>query len=99
MSTASDGIALTEALVSNVLNARFEDIDAEIVDNTKRRILDMIGNALAGSKCDGSPGLAETVWGWGSNKEATVLGYGNKGPIADVAFVNCVFGRSLFWVL
>ncbi len=94
MSTASDGIALTEALVSNVLNARFEDVDAEIVDNAKRRILDMIGNAIAGSKSDGSPGLAETVAGWGGKKEATVLGYGNKGPIADVSFINCVFGRS-----
>ncbi len=94
MSSGTDGTAITEALVANVLNARFEDIEPEVVNNTKQRILDMIGNGIAGAKCDGNPELAEVAAGWGGKKEATILGYGDKGPIADVAFVNCIFGRS-----
>lgn len=86
--------AVTEALIANILNTRFEDIDREVVDNTKRRILDMIGDAIGGAKCDGNEALAELAKTWGGKKEATILGYGNKGPVADVAFVNCIFGRS-----
>ena len=89
-----DGMAIVQALSDNVLRARFQDLDQGTIENAKLRILDMIGNAIAGSKSDGSPGLAETVAGWGGKKEASVLGYGNKGPIADVAFINCIFGRS-----
>ncbi|HLB27844.1 MAG TPA: hypothetical protein VJK47_01395, partial [Dehalococcoidales bacterium] len=63
-----DGTAVTEALIANILNTRFEDINQEVVDNTKRRILDMIGDAIAGAKCDGNPALAEMVGGWGGKK-------------------------------
>jgi shikimate kinase len=40
-----DGRAVLEALTANVLNTRFEDVEQEITDNTKRRILDIISNA------------------------------------------------------
>ena len=89
-----DEQAVTEALIANVLNTRFEDIEQEVVDNTKRRLLDMIGNAIGGAMCPGNPELAEMVRDWGGKKEATILGFGDKGPAHDVAFVNCIFGRS-----
>jgi 2-methylcitrate dehydratase PrpD len=88
------GEVVTEALISNILNTRFEDIGGDVLDNTKRRILDMIGDIIGGARCDGSPELAEIVKDWGGNKEATVLGYGNKGPVHDVAMINAIFGRS-----
>jgi len=90
----TDGAAVTEALIANILNTRFEDIGREVIDNTKRRILDMIGDAIAGAKGDGNPGLAELVGGWGGKKEATMLGWGYQGPVSDIAFVNCIFGRT-----
>jgi len=36
---------ITEALIADILNTHFEDIEQEVIDNTKRRILDMISNA------------------------------------------------------
>ena len=42
----TNDLEVTEALINNILNTRFEDIEQEVVDNTKRRILDMIGNAI-----------------------------------------------------
>ena len=94
MNTKDDGSSVTEAVIGNILNTRFDDIDKETVDNTKRRILDMVGDAVAGAKCDGNPGLAELVGGWGGKKEATMMGFGYQGPVTDIAFVNCIFGRS-----
>jgi len=50
--------AVSEALIANVLNTRFEDLGPEVIDNSKRRIIDMIGNAIGGTRCDGNPEIA-----------------------------------------
>ena len=89
-----DGKTVTEALIANILNTRFEDIEDGVLDNTKRRILDMIGCIIGGAKCDGNPELAKLVKDWGGKKEATIPGFGGKGPAHDVAMINCIFGRS-----
>lgn len=95
--TYKDGSAVTDALIQNVLETRFENIPQETVENTKRRILDLIGCIIGGAKCDGSEGLAEIVGNWGGKEEASILGYGYKGPVHNAAMVNAVFGRSFDW--
>jgi 2-methylcitrate dehydratase PrpD len=92
-----NGQETIEALSSNVLNTRFKDIDPAVVDNTKRRILDMIGCAVGGSNAPGNAVLAEMVEKWGGKGDATLLGYGYKAPADLVAMVNCIFGRSFDW--
>ena len=95
MSTLNnDGQAVTQALIDNVLNTRFEDIEPEVVDNTKRRILDMVGDIIGGAKCPGNPELAALINGWKGKQEATIFGFGGKGPAHDVALLNAIFGRS-----
>ncbi len=89
-----DGQAVTHALIDNVLNTRFEDIEPEVIENTKRRILDMIGDIIGGTVCPGNPELASLVKGWRGKKEATILGFGGQGPAHEVAFLNAIFGRS-----
>jgi len=86
--------AVSEALIANVLNTRFEDLGPEVVDNSKRRIIDMIGNAIGGTRCDGNPEIAAMYKSWGGRKDSTILGYGGKGLVQDVATLNCIFGRS-----
>ncbi len=54
-------IAVAETPVAIIPNTRFEDIGSEVVNNTKKRILDMIGHAIAGAKCDGNSELARLV--------------------------------------
>ena len=95
--TYTDGKAVTEALIRNILETRYEDIDKETVDHTKRRILDMIGCIIGGARCDGSEGLAGLAGSWSGKTESRVLGYGYKGPAHDVALVNAIFGRSFDW--
>ncbi len=97
MSDMQNGTTVTDALVNNILNTSFDSIDRETVDNTKRRILDMIGCIIGGSKSDGSKELAEIVRSWGGAGKSSILGYGYKGTPHDIAMVNGIFGRSFDW--
>ena len=54
----------------------------------------MIGNAVGGALCPGSPELADMAKNWGGKKEATILGFGTKTAAHEAAMVNCIFGRS-----
>jgi 2-methylcitrate dehydratase PrpD len=92
-----NGQAVIESLSGNVLNTRFEDLDPAVVDNTRRRILDMIGCAIGGSNAPGNTVLAEMVGKGGGKGDGTLLGYGFKGPVDLVSMVNCIFGRSFDW--
>lgn len=85
---------IIDLLTQNVLETRFRDIDQATIDNTKRRIIDTIGDAIGGAGGPGSAELVELVKDWGGKKEATILAYGIKGPAHDVALVNCSFSRT-----
>ncbi|MFC1949861.1 MmgE/PrpD family protein [Chloroflexota bacterium] len=90
----TDEKTVTEILSENVLNTRFEDIDRETVDNTKWRIIDTIGCAIGGTRAPGNAELIELVKGWGGKPEATILADGARGPVHDVAMLNCVLSRG-----
>jgi 2-methylcitrate dehydratase PrpD len=92
-----NGQKVIELLSGNVLNTRFEDLDPAVVDNTKRRILDMIGCGIGGSNAPGNAVLAEMMGKWGGTGGATLLGYGYKAPADLASMVNCIFGRSFDW--
>ena len=89
-----DGKAVLEAFTDNVLNTRFEDIDKVTVANEKYLILDMIGCAIGGVILPDMAAMVKMVEDWGGKKEATILGYGVKAPVHDVAFANCLMGRA-----
>ena len=85
---------IIDRLTDHVLSLRYEDLDQASIENTKRRVLDMVGDAIGGAMCPGSPALAEMVRGWTGKPEASILGYGIKVPVHEAAMVNCIFGRS-----
>ncbi len=90
----SPGELILDQLSRNILGANFQDIDSETVENTKKRILDMLGCAMGGAAAGGSASLARLVKSWGGKREASILGYGYRVPCANAAMVNCIFGRS-----
>ena len=92
-----NGKAVLDLLVDNVLNTRFEDIGQDVVDNTKRRILDMIGCGIGGSAAPGNAELIDLITDYDGKKEATILGCGVKAPAQEAAMVNCILGRSFDW--
>ena len=77
-----------DALVSNVVNTRYEDLSPGAVDATKTFILDAFGVAIAGTL---APGVAETLGvlrDWGGKAESTVLVSGERLPAPSSAMMN-----------
>jgi 2-methylcitrate dehydratase PrpD len=89
-----DGQVVLENISKRILDTRYEDIDSETIANTKTRIFDIIGDALGAVPLPDIRSLVELVKGWGGKEEATILGYGNKVPVQDAAFVNCTMCRG-----
>ncbi len=89
-----NGNAILDAISANILNTSFEDIDRETVDNTKTRILDIIGCAIGGAVLPDIVSLVKLVEDWGGKPEATIIGHGVKAPVQEVAFVNCTMCRG-----
>ncbi len=86
--------AIIDSLSENILGTRFENIDRDTIDNTRRRILDMIGCIIGGANTTDNTALAGLIQEWGGKKEASILGFGIRGPAYNVALANAVFGRT-----
>jgi 2-methylcitrate dehydratase PrpD len=91
------GEKVVGAFAENVLQTRFEDIAPAILENTKKRVLDVIGCAIGGAAAPGNDALVELVKGWGGKEEATILAYGLKAPAQEAAWANAILCRSFDW--
>lgn len=74
---------------------QFEDLPPEVVDTTKKFILDTLGCGLAGTKAPGSGEAHALFASFGGKEEAAVLGFGSRMPCPDAAFVNSVVSHAL----
>ncbi|HVN97269.1 MAG TPA: MmgE/PrpD family protein [Syntrophorhabdaceae bacterium] len=75
-------------LAENIARTQFDNLPYEVVDVTKKFVLDTIGNAIAGSAASGSSELVSQVKSWGGTEESTVLTFGGRLPSIHAAFVN-----------
>ena len=82
-------------LAKNLVNVKYEDIPNEVVEHTKKQILDILGVALGGSSKAGVKELAEIVTEWGGKEESTIFCYGKKVPAPNAAQVNATMGHAL----
>ncbi len=87
-------MTITEQLLSNILETRFENIPKDIVKRAKDSVIDTIGCAIGGANGLGSPMIVDLVREWGGSKESTILAYGLKAPSHNVALANAVMARS-----
>jgi 2-methylcitrate dehydratase PrpD len=83
------------ALAKNLVAVGYDDIPRDIVDITKKQVLDMLGVALGGSSRPGVRELAELIGEWGGKAESTVLCYGQRVPAPNAAQVNATMGHAL----
>jgi 2-methylcitrate dehydratase PrpD len=97
MAEPIDGQRIIAALAENVLRTRFEDLAPELVENARKRVLDVIGCAIGGAAATGNAGLVELIRGWGGEKQATILAYGLKAPAPEAAWANAILCRSFDW--
>lgn len=97
MECSTKGIqkSLRESFSEFIVNTGFGDLPKEVVDETKRCILDYVGVALAGSKVGLAPLITDIFSKQGGTQEATLIGDGRKIPAANAALVNSIKGHTL----
>jgi 2-methylcitrate dehydratase PrpD len=82
-------------LARNFVNKRFKDIPPEVVQDTKKSILDTLGALIAGTGAPGCPEIVGQVLEWGGREESTVLGYRKKVPVHLAALANGTMARAV----
>jgi 2-methylcitrate dehydratase PrpD len=83
-----------EKLLANVLETRFENFGRETLENTRNRMIDVIGCAIGGVNAPGNSALIDLIKDWGGKEEATILIHGKKVPAQNAAMVNSIMARS-----
>jgi 2-methylcitrate dehydratase PrpD len=63
-------------------------IPEEVRDDARWRLVDTVGVALAGTRMDHAPAVREVALERGGRQQATVLGFGDRLPATEAAFVN-----------
>jgi 2-methylcitrate dehydratase PrpD len=82
-------VSTTARLAEYAATLRYDDLPAEVVLAVKRMMLDALGTALAaGTLGEGCKELVAMVAACGGQPEATILGFGHRGPAALVALAN-----------
>ncbi|MFA5399765.1 MAG: MmgE/PrpD family protein [Dehalococcoidia bacterium] len=83
-------------LADNIAGITFKDIPSEVVDITKKCILDTFGCILAGSGLSqDSLNVIDLFMEAGGNEESTVIGFNKKLPSWSAAFANGVLAHAL----
>jgi 2-methylcitrate dehydratase PrpD len=78
----------TYEFVQNFVKMTFEDLPEEVVEITKKEVLDTLAVAVAGFGQPGPKELLDMVQEWGGKEEATVVGCKQKVPAPNAAQVN-----------
>ncbi len=83
-------------LADNIAGITFKDIPSEVVDITRKCILDTFGCILAGSGLSqDSKNVIDLFIEAGGNEESTVIGFDKKLPSWSAAFANGVLAHAL----
>ena len=83
-----------EQIIANTIEATFEAIEPETLQNAKDRIIDTVGCLIGGAADPSNPELVRLIMDYGGKPEATIFMYGGKVPAASAAMVNCILCRS-----
>jgi 2-methylcitrate dehydratase PrpD len=87
-------MGVTEELVDNILETRFQAFTKDIVERAKDEVIDVIGCAIGGANDTGCPAIIDLVREWSGSEESTVLAYGVRAPSQNAALANAVMARS-----
>jgi len=82
-------------LARTIIDTNYEKLPPDVVDMTKKQILDSLGVAVAGSSGVGINELLEIVRDWGGKKESSIWVYGDKLPCITAAQVNATMIHAL----
>lgn len=83
-----------EELVANVLGTKFEVFKDTMIEDAKKRLIDVVGCAIGGVNASCNSMILDLVREWGGKEEATILVHGDKVPAQNAAMVNSIMCRS-----
>jgi 2-methylcitrate dehydratase PrpD len=89
---------MLDRLTKYLIETKYEDLPEQVIEATRRQILDTLGVTAAGTTCSISgemQGLADMVKEWGGKEESTIIGFGGRVPAPEAAFVNAVSSARL----
>ena len=84
---------IIDKLTRYLIETDYAALPEDVVEATRRQILDTLGVTVAGSTCSLSGemnGLVEMVRDWGGKEESTMIAFGGRVPAPHAAFVNAV---------
>jgi aconitate decarboxylase len=85
---------ITQDLIHNVLDTRFENFSEEDIQDGKNQIIDIVAVILSGANAAGNSILLDLIRQWGGSREATILPHGDKVPLPHAAMMNSIAARS-----
>jgi 2-methylcitrate dehydratase PrpD len=75
--------------------SKYEDLPGEVVDATKKEILDLLGVALGGASQPGATHVCALVQEWGGKEESSIVGCKQKVPAPNAAQANATMAHAL----
>jgi len=87
----------SDLLAQNIVDTRYENLPAEVIEVTKKSILDTIGVTLAATTLgeNGVKEIVDFVKEGGGKEESTILGFGGRVPSWMAAFANGAVAHQL----
>ncbi|HYL19253.1 MAG TPA: MmgE/PrpD family protein, partial [Burkholderiales bacterium] len=85
----------SEQLADWVRSIDFDDLPADVVENTKYRILDVIGLALAGLGTPYGESLKQASAAMNPPGPSTIFGVGQRVGVAAAAFTNGALSQAM----
>lgn len=79
----------------NFVNTKYENLPPEVVEATKKEILDLLGVALGGANQPGATHVCELVKEWGGKEESSIIGSMQKVPAPNAAQANATMAHTL----
>jgi 2-methylcitrate dehydratase PrpD len=79
----------------NFVNTKYENLPPEVVEATKKEILDLLGVALGGVSQPGATHVCELVKEWGGKEESSIIGSKQKVPAPNAAQANATMAHAL----
>jgi len=84
-----------QTFAEHFVRVNYEDLPQDVVDVTKKEVLDFLGVALAGYTSPGVKELADLIAEWGGKEESSLIYYKKKVPAPMAAWANATMGHGL----
>lgn len=85
----------TYLFAKNFKNIQYNDLPDDVLEMTKKQVLDYFAVALGGASKAGVEELVELAVEWGGAPQSTIIGWGHRVPVPNAAQINATMAHTL----